>query len=177
MTWITRGVSQVLLRQIENEIRGSDRATAIVGGAFVEDHLTHVLKRKMIDDEKLIDRIFSPGRAFGDFGAKIDLGYLIGAYSKQALQELTTIRRVRNDFTHQLELNSFDRDDIRDRCQNLTLSQSKIVKAIRGEDGHSVVLTLGETKKEREEEIPFSDVAFEKSPPSPRDRFATACKL
>ena len=94
MTWITRGVSQVLLRQIENEIRGSDRATAIVGGAFVEDHLTHALKSKMIEDGKLTEKMFSPGRAFGDFGAKIDLGYLIGAYSKQALKELNTIRRI-----------------------------------------------------------------------------------
>jgi hypothetical protein len=66
---------------------------------------------------------------------------------------------------------------MRDRCESLTLSQSKIVKAIRGDDGHSIVLVLGERKKEREEEIPFSDFAFETCPPSPRDRFATACRF
>lgn len=73
---------------------------------------------------------------------------------------------IANDFAHQLEVNSFDRDDMRDRCRNLVLSQAKIVKAIRGDDGHSIVLVLGERKKEREEEIPFSDFSFETCPPS-----------
>jgi hypothetical protein len=73
----------------------------------------------------VIEERFAPGRTFGNFGAKIDLGYLIGVYSKQAYKELTTIRRIRNDFAHQLEVNSFDRDDMRDRCRNLVLSQGK----------------------------------------------------
>ena len=158
-------------------MEGSHRATAVVGGAFVEEHLTLLLKSRMIQDEKVTKERFAPGRAFGDFGAKVDLGYLIGLYSKRAHKELTTIRHIRNDFAHQFELNSFDRPDIRDRCENLTLSQSKIVKAIRGDDGHSVVLILGEPKKEREEEIFFSNFAFETCPPSPRGRFATACKF
>jgi hypothetical protein len=177
MTWITTSVPQELFRQVNEEMEGSHRATAVVGGAFVEQHLTHVLKSRMVKDEKVTEEMFTPGRAFGDFGAKVDLGYLIGLYSKQAHKELTPIRRIRNDFAHQLELNSFDRDDIQDRCESLTLSQSKIVKAIRGDDGHSIVLILGERQKEREEEIPFSDFAFETYPPSPRDRFATACRF
>jgi hypothetical protein len=177
MTWITTGIPQELLRQVKEEMEGLHRVTAVVGGAFVEEHLTHVLKSRMVKDEKVTNEMLVPGRTFGDFGAKVDLGYLIGIYSKRAHKELTTIRRIRNDFAHQLELNSFDRDDIRDRCQNLTLSQSKIVKAIRDDDGHSIVLILGEPKKERGEEIPFSDFAFETCPPSPRDRFTTACRF
>ena len=177
MTWITRGVPPMLLRQVEGEMDGSDRATAIVGGAFVEDHLTQALKSKMVNDEKLIQEMFSPSCALGDFGTKIHFGYLIGAYSKQAHKELNTVKRIRNNFAHQLQLNTFERNDIRDSCHNLILSQCKIVKAIRGDDGYSVVLTLGEPKKEREEEIPFSGFAFKTCPPSPRDRFATACKF
>jgi hypothetical protein len=177
MTWITTSVPQELFRQVKEEMEGSHRATAVVGGAFVEEHLTLLLKSRMIQDEKVTKERFAPGRAFGDFGAKVDLGYLIGLYSKGAHKELATIRHIRNDFAHQFELNSFDRPDIRDRCENLTLSQSKIVKAIRGDDGHSVVLILGEPKKEREEEIFFSNFSFETCPPSPRDRFATACRF
>jgi hypothetical protein len=176
--WITTGVPHELLRQVEEEMEGlSHRAAAVVGGAFVEEHLTHVLQSRVVWNKKIIEKRFAAGRAFGDFGAKIDLGYLIGVYSNQAYKELTTIRRIRNDFAHQLEVNSFDRDDMRDRCQNLVLSQEKIVKAIRGEDGDSILLVLGERKKEREEEISISDFSFETCPPSPRDRFATACKF
>jgi hypothetical protein len=115
--WITTGVPHELLRQVEEEMEGlSHRAAAVVGGAFVEEHLTHVLQSRMVRDEKVIEKRFAAGRAFGDFGAKIDLGYLIGVYSKQAYKELTTIRRIRNDFAHQLEVNSFDRDDMRDKA-------------------------------------------------------------
>ena len=72
----------------------------------------------MVKDEKVTKERFAPGRAFGDFGAKVGLGYLIGLYTKGAHKELTTIRRIRNDFAHQFELNSFDRPDIRGRCEN-----------------------------------------------------------
>jgi hypothetical protein len=106
-------------------MKGPHRATAVVGGAFVEEHLTHVLKSRMVKDAKVAHEMFAPGRACGDFGAKVNLGYLIRLYSKRAHKELTTIRLIRNHFAHQIKLNSFDRDDIRDLCQNLTLSQSK----------------------------------------------------
>jgi hypothetical protein len=91
----------------------------------------------------------------------------------KAHRELNNIRCIRNEFAHQFEINSFEREDIRDRCQELMLSQSKIVKAIRGEDGYSVVLTLGGFEKEREEEIPFAGFTFDTSPPSPRNRFGS----
>ena len=147
------------------------------GRRFRGRNLKYLLRSRMVPDENVIQERFAPGRAFGDFGVKIDLGYLISMYSKQAHKELVTIKRIRNDFAHQLEVNSFDRDDMRDRCRNLVLSQAKIVKAIRGDVGHGIVLVLGERKKEREEEIPFSDFSFETCPPSPKDRFTTACKF
>jgi hypothetical protein len=171
-TWITTNVTRKLVRQVKDEMEGSDRANAVVGGAFVEKHLTYFLKSRMVKDKKVIEEMFAPGRAFGDFGAKVDLGYLIGAYSKRAHKELITIRRIRNYFAHQFDLNSFERDDIRDHCQNLNLSQSKNIMLVA-----SVGLTLGELKVEREDGVPWSDFAFETCPPSPRERFATACRF
>jgi hypothetical protein len=183
MVWntSTTGVPQELLQQVKEEmLKGSPRATAVVGGAIVEEHLTHILKSRMVKDAKVADELFAPGRTFGDFGAKVDLGYLIGLYSKPAYKELTTIKRIRNEFAHQFKLNSFDRDDIRDLCHNLTLSQSKVVNLTvfdptPGDYEHGVMLTLGEPNKETENDIPLSGFAFETCPPSARDRFTTAC--
>jgi hypothetical protein len=179
VTWITTGVTKNLLQQVKEEMKGSHRATAVVGGAFVEEHLTHVIKSRMVRDAKIIEEMFAPCRAFGDFGAKVDLGYLIGLYSKKAHKELNTIRRIRNDFAHQLELNSFDRDDIRDRCQNLILSESKVVNLTFCEtiQGGDLIMTLGEPNMVTENDIPWSDFAFESCPPTPRDRYATACRF
>jgi hypothetical protein len=47
-----------------------DRAAAIVGAAFVEDHLTHYIRSRMVSDGALQNKLFSPGAVFGDFGAK-----------------------------------------------------------------------------------------------------------
>jgi hypothetical protein len=177
----TTGVPQELLQQVKEEmLKGSPRAAAVVGCAIVEEHLTHVLKSRMVKDAKVADEMFAPGRTFGDFGAKVDLGYLLGLYSKPAYKELTTIKRIRNAFAHQLKLNSFDRDDIRDLCQNLTLSQSKIVNLTvfaptPGDDEHRTMLTLGDWNKEAENDIPLCGFAFETCPPSARERFTTAC--
>jgi hypothetical protein len=57
---------------------GGDRAAAIVGAAFVEDHLTHYIRSKMVSDNALQNKLFAPGAVFGDFGTKINLGYLMG---------------------------------------------------------------------------------------------------
>jgi hypothetical protein len=84
MTWITTGVLHELLRQVKEEMEGSHRATAVVGTAFVEEHLTYVLNSRIVNDKEITDKMFAPGRACGDFGAKVDLGYLLGVYSKQA---------------------------------------------------------------------------------------------
>jgi hypothetical protein len=51
----------------------------------------------MVKDRKVIEEMFTPGRAFSDFGAKVDLGYLMGAYSKRAHKELITIKRIRSE--------------------------------------------------------------------------------
>jgi hypothetical protein len=101
-TWITTNITRKLLQQVKDEMQGSDRANAVVGGAFVEDHLTYFLKSKMVEDKKVTDEMFMPGRAFGDFGAKVALGYLIGGYSKRAHRELNIIRRIRNNFAHEI---------------------------------------------------------------------------
>src|SRR5262245_14762304 len=74
----------------------SDRAAAIVAATFVEDHLTRLLRRNLEQDDKLLDQLIRPGGPLGDFGVKIDLGHLMGLYSKPAWKELDTIKRVRN---------------------------------------------------------------------------------
>ena len=56
--WITTNVTQNHLRQVKAEMEGSDRANAIVGSAFVEEHLTYFLKSIMVKDNKVIEEMF-----------------------------------------------------------------------------------------------------------------------
>jgi hypothetical protein len=70
---MTRGVTQTLLRQVTDEMDGSDRATAVVGGTFVEEQLTRLLKIRMVKNEKVIEELFGRGRAFSDLGSHHDI--------------------------------------------------------------------------------------------------------
>jgi hypothetical protein len=131
----------------------------------------------MVRDEKITKDFFAPGQALGDFGAKINLGYLIGIFSDRARKELDTIRYVRNRFAHRLDVSDFEQQSIKDRCHNLVLWQSIKIKAKPGRDRRSIVLTLGESLGEGEQELPLVDFVLEKLPTTPREQFVTSCRF
>jgi hypothetical protein len=55
----------------------------------------------MIQDEKIQKETFSPGRAIGNFGIKINLGYLMYLYADVARKEPETIKNIRNHKEYQ----------------------------------------------------------------------------
>ena len=118
---------------------GSPRAIAIVAGAFVEDHLTRVLRWRLVRSPiksgvNLQDNMLRSGGALGDFGNKINLAYLIGLISKDAWKELDTIRLIRNRFAHQLEVNNFGVQQIEAWCDNLSLWEKIKIKIGRTDE-------------------------------------------
>jgi hypothetical protein len=66
-------ISGEVLDDIRKEMDlGSPRATAIVGAAFVEDHLQRLIQARLVDDQKVIGEVFGPSSALGSFAAKIN---------------------------------------------------------------------------------------------------------
>lgn len=70
--------------------------------------------------------LFRPSGALGTFSIKIDLAHLLGLLSDEAYKDLTNLKNIRNDFAHELELDSFDTPSIRDRCKNFVLIERHI---------------------------------------------------
>lgn len=117
MAWLT--LSQTESRtffDIIHEIEGgSPRAVAVVAGAFVEEHLTKVLRWRLVKERiksnvDLQEEMFRPGGPLGDFGNKLNLAYLMGLISKDAWKELDDIRLIRNRFAHNVEINNWNFD-------------------------------------------------------------------
>lgn len=160
----------------------SDRAAAIVAATFVEDHITRLVQWHLEQDEKLLGELFKPGSPLGDFGVKVNLGYLLGLYSKVAWKELYTIRTIRNKFAHKLEVRDFKNDKMRGLTENLKLWETKKIK-IAAPDGLHVgaglavklVVTIGEKLEIGEREA----VMFmpETASITTRARFVNACKF
>lgn len=99
----------------------NDRVTAIVGQAFLDEHLEQLITSFLIDSETHIRKLLDDGgRPLGSFGARIEAAYCLGLISKDEYHDLDKIRDIRNDFAHKLDL-SFTDQSVRDRCNELKL--------------------------------------------------------
>ena len=106
------------IKEIE---KGSDRAAAIVAAAFVEDHLTTVLKSRFHCDEKMTPELFQGSGPLAPFSTKIKLAFITGLLSARACKDLQTIRKIRNEFAHKLENLTFETQNIKALAINLTI--------------------------------------------------------
>lgn len=93
----------------------SDRAAALVGASLAEMALDGALQVHLHQSEAI--------RSLGGFAKKIELGFLTGLYGEQARKELVDLKDIRNKFAHNMEVNSFDTDVIRDRAMRLELCE------------------------------------------------------
>jgi hypothetical protein len=74
--WMHPTTDTPLLHAVIKEIEtSSDRTTAIVAVAFIEDQLTTALRRRLHQDEKVLGDMFRETGPLGAFGTKINLAY------------------------------------------------------------------------------------------------------
>jgi hypothetical protein len=78
-----------------------DRAAGIVSAAIIDDRLTVAVKSRLIPNSSLAEDVFGKRVRRGDFGLKIDLGYLLGIYDAGHHKALHAVREIRNKFAHE----------------------------------------------------------------------------
>jgi hypothetical protein len=148
------------IREIERS--PSDRAAAIIAGAFVEDHLTTAIQVRMHQDRKILQDIFRPSGPLGNFGTKIALAFLMGIYSGKARRELDTIRVIRNEFAHKLASRDFSNQRIAALTNGLKLVDTTGYTIRYGAKGTS---------------IDIFPIKRDVEPFGPRARFVATCQL
>jgi hypothetical protein len=161
-----------IMKEIESD---SHRATAVVAGAFVQERLLHAISGRL-QDNKLYNELFTPGRAIGDFGTQINLGYLMGVYTKAAKRELDTIRKLRNDFAQKMEVNNFETQKISAICANLKIWETVriIADVTKFKSGGQLEITIGQYDGELNNEI-FTILDERKDNLSAKDRYTRSC--
>jgi mannitol operon repressor len=98
----------------------SPRGIAIVAAAVIEDKLGAILKASFQSKEigrKLVD---DPRGPLATFSARADLTFALGHISEREYREIDIIRRIRNEFAHNLRA-SFESARLRDLSANLTM--------------------------------------------------------
>lgn len=100
---------------LNKEIEGaSDRATAIVSCAFLDDYLQQILKSYLTEDsESANKKLYGNNGPLSTFSSKITLSYRLGLISQFEYKQLNILRTIRNLFAHDVSANSFDAPNIR----------------------------------------------------------------
>jgi hypothetical protein len=158
-----------MIAELEHD---SDRTAGIVGAVLVEESLTALLKSRLWRDEDLIKEIFRSSGPLGAFSVKITMGFLMGLYSPTAQKELVTIKDIRNEFAHHVA-RSFSFDRIRDRANNLALSET--VEFHVTQETPPVLFIGAKPPPER----PSVPILLPISPDklTPRERYMRACQF
>jgi hypothetical protein len=160
MSWLLSNDDQrKALEEIEQT--KSDRATAIVGAAFLEGDLRNAIEARLRADENIVNKMFKPSGPLGPFEAKADLGFLLNIYDKDVHDDLITMGTIRNRFAHWRVPIKFDSKEIKKHCGELKLVDKTEYPQIPGEG------------------LPEQMRSPPRLPPNarPRDRFILTIKL
>ena len=90
------------------------RTVAIVAAAYIDDHLTGLIKKKLPGlDSTLSKRLFEDVNAsLGNLASKIDIARALEVINAPQRAEAVLIARIRNRFAHYLDVDSFDHPQV-----------------------------------------------------------------
>ena len=98
----------------------SDRSSAIVSSALTEDINARAICNRLIPVSNThYDNLFGDKGPLGTFSAKIEMGYSLGLYGPIAKGDLHKIRKIRNEFAHELGID-FGHEKIVKICKTIT---------------------------------------------------------
>jgi hypothetical protein len=95
-----------MFRLIRSLLDESERASVILAAARLDVDLERLLKHLLHHHPGGSDPLFDGDRMLGTFSAKIAMAYRLGAVTPDFEHALQMVRRIRNDFAHDLESES-----------------------------------------------------------------------
>jgi DNA-binding MltR family transcriptional regulator len=100
----------------------SDRGCALFAAAYLDQALSELLYCSFVENKNMEKELFEGTAPLATFSSRIRLAFYLGKISAGCRADLDTIRKIRNDFAHDVALISFDSQSIADRCRNLAFS-------------------------------------------------------
>jgi DNA-binding MltR family transcriptional regulator len=99
----------------------SDRAAVIHTCALIDNALRELLEIYMLSCPASADPLFDGANApLSSFSERIEISYRLGLITRDLASGLTTLRKIRNSFAHDVGGCSFDSQSVRDRVESLT---------------------------------------------------------
>ena len=100
-------------------IKESDRAVGVLAPAYLDEVLTRAIRAKLLPTTSTANLVSSDRGPLASFASKIDLARSLGLIEEITWKNLHVLRKIRNDFAHDVDLHDFSHDTIIDKCRNL----------------------------------------------------------
>jgi len=108
------------LSEFLNEFnKESDRGAALNAAAVLDDWLSNILKEFLADNKSSENLLSGFNAPLGTFSAKAAAAHALGLIQDNEIEEITIIRKIRNEFGHSWKGISFDNQKIKDLTYNL----------------------------------------------------------
>ena len=121
----------------------TDRGCALMAAAFIDEKLGELLKAHLVDDSKIIKRMFDFNGPFGTFSSRIDSVYALGLLPGNVHKDIHLLRKIRNDFAHVSKPITFEEEPISSRCRELYLDGKDNTSRARGKFTRAMMAALG----------------------------------
>jgi DNA-binding MltR family transcriptional regulator len=123
---VIRKKVELIVREFKTE---SDRAVVIVASVMLDEGLKTLLKAYLTPSPTREDSLFDgPNAPMYDFSSRIDCAYRLGLISEKFCRDLHIIRRIRNDFAHNITGCTFKDESVKNRIFELRKSFISIQK-------------------------------------------------
>jgi DNA-binding MltR family transcriptional regulator len=108
-------------RFFEDLQKETDRGTALLAAAFLEDVLEASLRAYFVDDKGEADKLLVGDSPLGCLSARARLAYCLGLLGPDEYRDLNLVREIRNAFAHAARLVSFEDPGVKDQCRELRI--------------------------------------------------------
>jgi DNA-binding MltR family transcriptional regulator len=90
---------------------------------------------KLVANPSSVDCLFEGGNApFSSFSSKIDVAYRLGAISNRLCRDLHLVRKIRNDFAHNIEGCHFSDQKVNNRVRELRNKFADLIDIYKTEE-------------------------------------------
>lgn len=113
-----------LNRTFDEVFKQTDRASAIVSSALLEELLERLLLAYLVDNVSVKRDLFEGISPLSTMSAKINLAYYLGLLEQGEFEDLKLLKKIRNDFAHSFEGINFETQRIKDKCLLLNTLKS-----------------------------------------------------
>jgi len=108
----------------------SDRAAVILAASIADELLRALIAARLVPVSSSSDDLFDGANApLGTFSARIEVAYRLGLVSVKFARDLHLIRKIRNDFAHNIQGCSFEDAKVKSRIVELNNSHGIIARS------------------------------------------------